>query len=340
MVPPLALLRVSGETVSQFGSRRRSPAPPAAALAPWGQELMILNASAASTRSPPGDVARRALARRLRDEDGHAAARGGNESGPDRRDRARMLNSIGSPTRIDVSPPSTSRAAELGVPSGSSGASRPTTTPGSCDVLDDGTRSRSRAKPPCPNVEDAAAPRPRSSPRAGRASGSRSTPSSRRVFGRGCVAVAVAEAGADGLSLVNTIRGLALDERTLRRGWRRSRAATRPGAEGDRARCRPACHAATGLPSSHVRSPTGRDALELIAAGATHVALGTVLFSDPDAPAASRRAGRRSRALGSPTLPTHTLSHTGCLLDTRSSGSKYHSPRLEKHLDFGQKRPG
>jgi dihydroorotate dehydrogenase (NAD+) catalytic subunit len=29
---------------------------------------------------------------------------------------------------------------------------------------------------------------------------------------------------------------------------------------------------------------SGRDALELIACGATHVALGTVLFADPDAP--------------------------------------------------------
>jgi dihydroorotate dehydrogenase (NAD+) catalytic subunit len=29
---------------------------------------------------------------------------------------------------------------------------------------------------------------------------------------------------------------------------------------------------------------SGRDALELVAAGATHVALGTILFSDPDAP--------------------------------------------------------
>jgi dihydroorotate dehydrogenase (NAD+) catalytic subunit len=33
---------------------------------------------------------------------------------------------------------------------------------------------------------------------------------------------------------------------------------------------------------------TGRDALEMIACGATHVALGTVLFSDPDAPARVR----------------------------------------------------
>jgi dihydroorotate dehydrogenase (NAD+) catalytic subunit len=33
---------------------------------------------------------------------------------------------------------------------------------------------------------------------------------------------------------------------------------------------------------------TGLDALELIAAGAQHVALGTILFADPDAPARVR----------------------------------------------------
>jgi dihydroorotate dehydrogenase (NAD+) catalytic subunit len=33
---------------------------------------------------------------------------------------------------------------------------------------------------------------------------------------------------------------------------------------------------------------TGRDALDLVAAGATAVALGTVCFSDPDAPARVR----------------------------------------------------
>jgi dihydroorotate dehydrogenase (NAD+) catalytic subunit len=33
---------------------------------------------------------------------------------------------------------------------------------------------------------------------------------------------------------------------------------------------------------------TGRHALELIACGATHIALGTVLFADPDAPARVR----------------------------------------------------
>ena len=33
---------------------------------------------------------------------------------------------------------------------------------------------------------------------------------------------------------------------------------------------------------------TGRDALELIACGANHVALGTILFADPDAPSRIR----------------------------------------------------
>jgi len=34
---------------------------------------------------------------------------------------------------------------------------------------------------------------------------------------------------------------------------------------------------------------TGRDVLELVACGATHVALGTILFADPDAPARVRK---------------------------------------------------
>ena len=44
---------------------------------------------------------------------------------------------------------------------------------------------------------------------------------------------------------------------------------------------------------------TGRDVLEFVACGATHVALGTVLFADPDAPARVRaelaEAARRGR---------------------------------------------
>jgi dihydroorotate dehydrogenase (NAD+) catalytic subunit len=102
---------------------------------------------------------------------------------------------------------------------------------------------------------------------------------------------AVAAAGADGLSLVNTIRGLALDERTLRPRLARaigglSGPALRPVALA----AVYACAEATELPIVGMGGvATGRDALELLAAGATHVALGTVLFADPGAPARIRR---------------------------------------------------
>jgi len=97
---------------------------------------------------------------------------------------------------------------------------------------------------------------------------------------------AVAEAGADGLSLVNTIRGLELDANTLRPtlalgsgGY--SGPALRPIALA----CVHACATAVEIPivgMGGIRS--GRDAVELVAAGASAVALGTVLFSDPSAP--------------------------------------------------------
>ena len=104
------------------------------------------------------------------------------------------------------------------------------------------------------------------------------------------VAAAAAEAGADGLSLVNTIRGLALDERTLA-----PKLSTASGGLSGPA-LRPialaavfACFAATGLPIVGMGGvETGRHALELIAAGASAVALGTVLFADPGAPARVR----------------------------------------------------
>ena len=97
---------------------------------------------------------------------------------------------------------------------------------------------------------------------------------------------AVAAAGADGLSLVNTLRGLALDERTLR-----PRLATATGGYSGPA-LKPialaavyACARATDLPIVGMGGvQTGLDALELIAAGASAVALGTILFADPDAP--------------------------------------------------------
>jgi dihydroorotate dehydrogenase len=46
-----------------------------------------------------------------------------------------------------------------------------------------------------------------------------------------------------------------------------------------------ACHAATGLPIVGMGGiTTAQDVVEFLACGAQHVALGTVLFVDPDAP--------------------------------------------------------
>jgi len=96
---------------------------------------------------------------------------------------------------------------------------------------------------------------------------------------------AVEAAGADGISLVNTLRGVALDP-----SLRPTVARTTGGYSGPALKpvALAAVHAArrvTELPIVGMGGvQTGRDALELIACGATHVALGTVLFADPDAP--------------------------------------------------------
>jgi dihydroorotate dehydrogenase (NAD+) catalytic subunit len=104
------------------------------------------------------------------------------------------------------------------------------------------------------------------------------------------VARAVAAAGADGLSLINTLRGTALDPRTLRPVLARgSGGLSGPGLKPVALHAVHACFAATGLPIVGMGGvETGLDALELIACGARHVALGTVLFSDPGAPARIR----------------------------------------------------
>jgi len=103
------------------------------------------------------------------------------------------------------------------------------------------------------------------------------------------VARAAQAAGADGLSLVNTIRGLKLDSSL--------RPVLGPGQGGlSGPALKPValaavatCYQATQMPIVGMGGvQTGLDALELIAAGAQHVALGTVLFSDPDAPARVR----------------------------------------------------
>jgi len=105
----------------------------------------------------------------------------------------------------------------------------------------------------------------------------------------GALAVAAAEAGADGLSLVNTIRGLALD------GDLRPKLGTGTGGLSGPA-LKPVALAAVHVAYRVTKLPiigmggvrTGRDALELFAAGASGVAVGTTLFSDPSAPARIR----------------------------------------------------
>jgi dihydroorotate dehydrogenase (NAD+) catalytic subunit len=106
----------------------------------------------------------------------------------------------------------------------------------------------------------------------------------------GEVAKAAQAAGADGLSLVNTIRGLKLDTRSLR-------PALGPGHGGlSGPALKPialaavaSCYRATGLPIVGMGGiRTGLDALEFVAAGARHIAVGTTLFADPDAPARIR----------------------------------------------------
>ena len=100
------------------------------------------------------------------------------------------------------------------------------------------------------------------------------------------VARAAQRTGTNGLSLVNTILGLALDERTLKP--RLSRAAgglSGPALKPIALAAIYACYAATGLPIVGMGGiQSGHDALEFLAAGAESVALGTVLFSDPAAP--------------------------------------------------------
>jgi dihydroorotate dehydrogenase (NAD+) catalytic subunit len=98
-------------------------------------------------------------------------------------------------------------------------------------------------------------------------------------------AKAAEEAGADGLSLINTMRGLAVDERTLQPVLSSgSGGLSGPALKPIALAAVHACHRATRLPivgMGGVRS--GRDVMAFVAAGARHVALGTILFSDPHA---------------------------------------------------------
>jgi dihydroorotate dehydrogenase (NAD+) catalytic subunit len=155
----------------------------------------------------------------------------------------------------------------------------------------------------------------------------------------GEVARAAEAAGADGLSLVNTIRGLALDERTLRPLL----GPTVGGLSGPALKpialaAVSACFHASRLPIVGMGGvQTGRDALEFIAVGATAVALGTVLFADPDAPRRIRAellTEAASRGFEYP-LDAQGVAHTG-----RSSTDSPLVVKPENNLQLTANQPG
>jgi dihydroorotate dehydrogenase (NAD+) catalytic subunit len=104
------------------------------------------------------------------------------------------------------------------------------------------------------------------------------------------VARAVHAAGADGLSLINTVRGMKLDPNTLRPVLGRGTGGlSGPALKPIAVAAVHACWRAAQLPIVGMGGVmNGADAVELIAVGAADVALGTVLFVDPNAPSRIR----------------------------------------------------
>jgi dihydroorotate dehydrogenase (NAD+) catalytic subunit len=101
---------------------------------------------------------------------------------------------------------------------------------------------------------------------------------------------AVTHAGADGLSLINTIRGLAVDPSTRRPVLARGAGGySGPGLKPIALACMQACAEAVDVPIVGMGGVfTGADVADLVSVGASAVALGTVLFVDPWAPARIR----------------------------------------------------
>jgi dihydroorotate dehydrogenase (NAD+) catalytic subunit len=117
------------------------------------------------------------------------------------------------------------------------------------------------------------------------------------------VAAAAEEAGADAVSLINTLRGMALDPRT-RQPWLGGGTG---GVSGPAVR--PIALAQVADVARRVTVPvigmggiaTGRDARDFLDAGATAVAVGTESFRDP---AAGTRIARELAELAPPTAET------------------------------------
>jgi dihydroorotate dehydrogenase (NAD+) catalytic subunit len=111
------------------------------------------------------------------------------------------------------------------------------------------------------------------------------------------VARAVEAAGADGLSLVNTMRGVALGPDLRPVLARTTGGYSGPALKPIALAAVHACRRATQLPIVGMGGVgSGRDVLEFVACGATDVALGTSLFSDPNAPVRVREELQRALA--------------------------------------------
>src|SRR5262249_19105739 len=104
------------------------------------------------------------------------------------------------------------------------------------------------------------------------------------------VAAAVAHAGANGLSLVNTLRGLEIDPRTQRPVLARGAGGlSGPTLKPVALAAVYACYAATGLPIVGMGGVTcGRDVIDLVACGARAGALRPGRVPDPGPPAPRR----------------------------------------------------
>ena len=101
------------------------------------------------------------------------------------------------------------------------------------------------------------------------------------------IARGVVEAGADGLSMINTLLGMVIDPVTLRpklggRTGGLSGPAIRPVAVRAVYQVHAAMPKVPILGMGGIR--TGKDALEFFAAGASAVSIGTAIFNDPSAP--------------------------------------------------------
>ena len=120
-------------------------------------------------------------------------------------------------------------------------------------------------------------------------------------------ALAAEAAGADGLSLVNTLKGLAFDERTLEPRLARAVGGySGPALKPVALAAVYACRRVTALPIVGMGGIwNGRDAREFFAAGASAVGLGTVLFTDPNASARIRaELGEVEHTISVPILTT------------------------------------